>query len=60
MPTISDEHADIEQQLAAAAQANREYELCGRRCADLADAQARLAAVPSEVDTADARREQLS
>ena len=35
MPTISGDPGDIEQRLAAAAQANREYELCGRRCADL-------------------------
>lgn len=122
MPTISGDPVDIEQRLAAAAQANREYELCGRRCADLrarrheiaaevaaareqyadeqqdverlegmsltrvlaalhhsrddalareraeadaaryraADAQARMAAVQSELDAADARREQLS
>jgi len=35
---------DFEQRLTAAAQAQREYELCGQRCADLADRRQAIAA----------------
>jgi hypothetical protein len=41
MSSISD---DIEQRLTAAAQANREYEICGQRCADLHARQTETAA----------------
>ena len=41
MSSISD---DIEQRLAAAARAHREYEICGQRCADLHARQTEIAA----------------